>query len=963
MSLTIKDVLTRRVATISPDMTVDAAARLMSERRISCLVAVESDKPTGIITEADLVKIAHHHVDPVSARVADFLSAPVISVNTNHSIYDAFEMLLERHVRHLVVVHPDGSLEGLLTFSDILKAAEFDDFLRIKPVGSMMTARPVSALPSLPLDDVLSRMDDLHISCMLVVEHDQVVGIFTERDAARLIAAGSDFAVLTLGEVMTSPIITMHVDESMLDAALLMRQHGFRRLVIVDDAGQPIGIVTQFDVIRGLEGKVIHHFRSLYEQTEEQLITEKAELERIVDVSPAVLYRCAWRGDATGFELTYISASVCDILGYQRMECLEPEWWLSHIHPDDRRSVEAAIGQLHSDGEFECVYRFADSSDDFRWLRDHAVFTPVSSDPDQPRELIGSMLDITESRQRDQQVYENEELYRSLVDQAFDGIAIIGADGRTRFVNKACAVILKVAAENIVGKHFSEFIHAEDSDAMQLRFQLRMDGDRLEQPGEVRLLLENGEVAWVELSGRLITWQDQPADLVVLRDITERKCSELELMLHRDRSDALLKLPCLASQFDELEFIQQVQELMEDLTGSSISFVHFVKDGGEIIELTAWSHRTLESYCEADYKKHYPVGQAGIWADALRKESAVVFNDYPAYSHKKGLPDGHAELCRLISVPVLENGQVVMLTGVGNKASDYTDRDVESVKLLSDAIWQIVQRQREQQRLIKSEQKYRTLFEESHDMMHIVGADGRIIDANQAELSVLGYAYDELVGRPVKDIICPKHLEDSRQRIKQLFEGKSVPLYQTALHSKSGECIPVEVAASPQLEDDEVVAGRAVIHDLRERIEHEAREVEFNRILEESLNEIYIFDETRLNFIRVNRGARLNLGYAENELTSMTPLDIKPDFSPEQFNALLEPLQRGEQDAVDFEAMHQRKDGSSYPVEVNIQRTTFEGDPAFVAFIQDITERKQKEVLLARRERQLAVLAEAGKKY
>ena len=943
MSLTIKDVLTRQVATISPDMTVDAAARLMSERRISCLVAVETERPIGIITEADLVKIVHHHIDPASAPVADFLSAPVISVHTNHTIYDAFELLLARRVRHLVVVHPDGRLEGLLTFSDILKAAEFDDFLRIKPVGNMMTVRPVTASPSLPLDDVVSQMDDLHISCMVAVEQGRVAGIFTERDTARLVAADADFGKLTLGDVMTSPMITLHRDESMLDAALLMRQHGIRRLVIVDDAEQPLGIVTQFDLVRGLEGKVIRHFRTLYEQREDQLVIEKAELERIVDVSPAVLYRCEWRGDGSAFELTYVSASVCDVLGYGRDACFEPEWWQSHIHPDDRRRVEAAIRQLNSHGEFECVYRFMDCSGNYRWLRDHAVLTPGRGDDGQADELIGSMLDVTESRQRDQQVYESEELYRSLVDQAFDGITIIGADGRVLFVNKACTAILHAAADKIVGRHYSEFIHVGDIDVMQLRFQQRMDGARLEQPGEARLLRKDGEFAWVELSGRLITWQGQPADLVILRDITERKRSELELLLHRDRSEALLKLPDLASRFSELEFIQQAQELIEDLTGSTISFVHFVRDGGEVIELTAWSRRTLDSYCKAAYDKHYPVGEAGVWADALRTKSAVVFNDYPACSHKRGLPEGHSELSRLISVPVLENGQVVMLTGVGNKANDYSDRDVESVKLLSDAIWQIVQRQREQRSLIKSEQKYRTLFEESRDMMHIVGADGRILDVNQAELSVLGYAYEELVGRHVKDIVCPKHLEDTRQHIRQLFKGQSVPLYRTALHSKSGECIPVEVAASPQFEGGEVVAGRAVIHDLRARIEHEAREVEFNRILEESLNEIYIFDATRLNFIRVNRGARLNLGYAEHELKSMTPLDIKPEFSPEQFHTLIAPLERGETESIDFETMHQRKDGSSYPVEVNLQRARFEGHPVYVAFIQDITARKMSE--------------------
>jgi diguanylate cyclase (GGDEF)-like protein len=118
--------------------------------------------------------------------------------------------------------------------------------------------------------------------------------------------------------------------------------------------------------------------------------------------------------------------------------------------------------------------------------------------------------------------------------------------------------------------------------------------------------------------------------------------------------------------------------------------VHVVNDDEQTIELVAWSRRTLEHYCHAVSDTHYPVAQAGIWADALRQRQPVVFNDYEQYPHKRGLPEGHAVLHRLISVPVIDKGQVVMLTGVGNKATDYTDLDVETIQLLSNEMWRIV---------------------------------------------------------------------------------------------------------------------------------------------------------------------------------------------------------------------------------------------------------------------------------
>jgi len=88
------------------------------------------------------------------------------------------------------------------------------------------------------------------------------------------------------------------------------------------------------------------------------------------------------------------------------------------------------------------------------------------------------------------------------------------------------------------------------------------------------------------------------------------------------------------------------------------------------------------------------VSQAGIWADCLRQKKPVVFNDYAAYPAKRGLPEGHTPLARLVSVPIIENGLVRMMLGVGNKGSDYSDADVETLLLIGHDLWRIAQRAR-----------------------------------------------------------------------------------------------------------------------------------------------------------------------------------------------------------------------------------------------------------------------------
>ena len=71
--------------------------------------------------------------------------------------------------------------------------------------------------------------------------------------------------------------------------------------------------------------------------------------------------------------------------------------------------------------------------------------------------------------------------------------------------------------------------------------------------------------------------------------------------------------------------------------------------------------------------------------------------------------------------------------------------------------------------------------------------------------------------------------------------------------------------------------------------------LELGRILEDSFNEIYIFDAETLHFILVNSGARQNLGYSIDELRDLTPLDLKPEYTLKTFTKLLAPITRWQQ--------------------------------------------------------------------
>ncbi len=129
----------------------------------------------------------------------------------------------------------------------------------------------------------------------------------------------------------------------------------------------------------------------------------------------------------------------------------------------------------------------------------------------------------------------------------------------------------------------------------------------------------------------------------------------------------------------------------------------------------------------------------------------------------------------------------------------------------------------------------------------------------------------------------------------------------------------------------------------REQIAAEAERAWLATAIDRSLNEAYVFDADTLRFEYVNEGALRNTGYSMDELETMTPLDLKTEFTAASFDALLAPLRSGKARVRVFETTHLRKDGTLYPVEVHLQLTERGDRKVFLALINDITERRDAE--------------------
>jgi len=205
----------------------------------------------------------------------------------------------------------------------------------------------------------------------------------------------------------------------------------------------------------------------------------------------------------------------------------------------------------------------------------------------------------------------------------------------------------------------------------------------------------------VEIEGRTLLLES-------FTDLTAQKRAEAATELHEEHVQALLELAHTEAR-EPRKLVEYGLEVVVRLSRSEVGYLHTVTPDEQHLNLVAWSRRTLEQ-CTANHARHYPLADAGIWADCVRQRRAVLHNDYPTRTDRKGLPEGHFPVRRHMSVPVFDNGKVVAVVGVGNKTSDYSDGEATQLSLFASSMWRILQRRQAERRLAKSVARLRSLL-------------------------------------------------------------------------------------------------------------------------------------------------------------------------------------------------------------------------------------------------------------
>jgi PAS domain S-box-containing protein len=267
--------------------------------------------------------------------------------------------------------------------------------------------------------------------------------------------------------------------------------------------------------------------------------------------------------------------------------------------------------------------------------------------------------------------------------------------------------------------------------------------------------------------------------------------------------------------------------------------------------------------------------------------------------------------------------------------------------------------------LVESEERYRTLITTMGEGVWLTDSRDRTVFTNLALQRMLGYSEDELKDQIVTDFLAPESWKVFEGVVKQrLDENKPSSTYELTWIKKDGSSCTTRVAGTSLFDEEGRITGSfGVFTDItvEKRIEQSLQESEEKyRILVERANDgITIVQDTLLKY--VNQSLSEITGYSIPELLEKPFTSfLHPDVL-EEVGDFYRRRMAGEDIRPIYDTVMRRKDGSSLDIEINAGLITYQGRPANLVFVRNISERKRTEKLLKQikveEERYYALLA------
>jgi PAS domain S-box-containing protein len=568
-----------------------------------------------------------------------------------------------------------------------------------------------------------------------------------------------------------------------------------------------------------------------------------------------------------------------------------------------------------------------------------------------PDEVISAVRDVTERKRLEAALYASEEKYRNVAERALDGIGIIQED-LIQYCNPQLAALVGQTPDDIVGRPFSSIIVPEDRTRVEGIYHRRLHGEPVPSRYETILAHKDGHHVYVEIEAGIIQYEDRPAVLKFVRNVTERK--QTEEQIRRQNRDLTLLNRVIGAAGLTLDMTELLTTICREL---ALAF-DVPQAATALIDVDRITYEVTAEYLGPGRTSalgvRFPIENNPVVDYMLAHRTPLAISDVRTDPRLVWTPEGRENIeargtVSMLIVPLLVGGELIGTIGLdATEPREFTEDEITLASNVAAALSQILHNADLYRQLRANQARLRAILDNAAVGIALLDVQGRYIQANDRWAEMLGYPPDELTRRSHFSFVHPEDAPGCQQRLLALRRGElETYRFEVRFVCQTGDVFwgdtSVSAIRSPEGALDALVV---VVIDVTERIRtDEALRIKDSAIA--SSNNGIALADLQGNLTYANAAMLDMWGYAERrEVIGRSTVDFWLD--PEQAAGVIQAMMA--EGSWMGEMVAQRKDGTPFDVQLSASRVTdADGQPiCLMASFVDITERKRAE---AERER------------
>lgn len=416
------------------------------------------------------------------------------------------------------------------------------------------------------------------------------------------------------------------------------------------------------------------------------LVSAHAKLQQSLENSKSIHYTL----DAGRDQVTtrWISSNLTQLLGYHLEEAYKNDWWLKHIHPNDKEHALQNMTRLFTDGSLEHEYRFMKKNGEFIWINDRLEMQ--FDEHGDPFRIFGTWSDISNHRHLESAMLKSEERLRRSQQYANIGTWDLNLRTSELYWSDRIAPLFGYPEGELdtTYENFVQAIHPDDRDMVK-NAVTECINNGTEYNIEHRVIWPDGSVHWVQEKGAVSYQDDMPMHMLgVVSDINDRK----QLELQKQQQQQLLNMlhDALTSFTVNADYKNTSSQLLNGLLALTHSEFGYVAEvlynkNGPYLSPHAMSVPVWNSDLSDRYQNDTNTGLAfdnmkTLFGQSIVSRQPIISNDIHTDPRAHGTPEGHPPINSFLGIPIDNGSEIIGMYGLANRTEGYDEELVEFLK-------------------------------------------------------------------------------------------------------------------------------------------------------------------------------------------------------------------------------------------------------------------------------------------